>query len=293
MIINGLKKHIHVACALIERDGLVLAAQRGAAMSLPHKWEFPGGKLEAGESPEECLLRELVEEMGVAVIIERALPLLTHGYDTFTVTLYPFVCTLGEQQITLHEHATIAWLPPRELHTLDWLEADRPLLDEYLAGNPLQDKPLQTSPSQGRLQISKSALPEKGGRGVGSASAFFPYNQALTERARENRKNPTAAESRMWCEVLRMKCFESHKFLRQKPIDNYIVDFYCSELRLVIEIDGDSHAETVEYDEVRTEVLEALGLTVVRYTNHDVMNNLAGVYDDLCRVTARLQGAYK
>jgi very-short-patch-repair endonuclease len=128
-------------------------------------------------------------------------------------------------------------------------------------------------------------------RGVGLAPGYLPYNKTLIQRARENRKNPTAAESRIWCEILRMKCFENHKFLRQKPLDNYIVDFYCSDLGLVIEIDGDSHAETVEYDAVRTGVLEALGLTVVRYTNHDVMHNLESVYDDLITVTSGLQGA--
>jgi 8-oxo-dGTP diphosphatase len=124
-------KHIHVACALIERNGLVLAAQRSAIMSLPLKWEFPGGKLEAGESPEMCLQRELVEELGVTIAVGRALPLHTHSYDTFTVTLYPFVCTLESDTITLHEHAAIAWLPREELHTLDWLEADKPVLDAY------------------------------------------------------------------------------------------------------------------------------------------------------------------
>jgi 8-oxo-dGTP diphosphatase len=124
-------KHIHVACALIERNGLVLAAQRSAIMSLPLKWEFPGGKLEAGESPEMCLQRELVEELGVTIAVGRALPLHTHSYGTFTVTLYPFVCTLESDTITLHEHAAIAWLPREELHTLDWLEADKPVLEAY------------------------------------------------------------------------------------------------------------------------------------------------------------------
>jgi 8-oxo-dGTP diphosphatase len=126
-----MNEHIHVACALIERDGLVLAAQRSATMSLPLKWEFPGGKLEAGESPEECLRRELVEELGVAVSIGLPLPRLTHSYDLFTVTLYPFVCSLESEQITLHEHAAIAWLLPEELHTLDWLEADLPIISTY------------------------------------------------------------------------------------------------------------------------------------------------------------------
>lgn len=110
---------------------------------------------------------------------------------------------------------------------------------------------------------------------------ILPYNKKLTERARENRKNPTSAESKIWNEVLRMRQFADYKFLRQKPIDNYIVDFYCSELRLVIEIDGESHAETVEYDAERTKVLEALGLTVIRYTNDEVLRNIQGVFDDL------------
>ena len=126
------KKHIHVACALIERDGLVLAARRGPGMTLPHKWEFPGGKLEPGESPEDCLKRELIEEMGADVAVKRALPLLTHHYDTFTVTLYPFTCKLLSPEITLHEHSAVVWLPPGDLHSLDWLDADRPLLEMYL-----------------------------------------------------------------------------------------------------------------------------------------------------------------
>ncbi|TWJ19047.1 endonuclease domain-containing protein [Geobacter argillaceus] len=109
----------------------------------------------------------------------------------------------------------------------------------------------------------------------------LPYNKNLTALARENRSNPTKAETKIWHEVLRMRQFANYKFLRQKPIDNYIVDFYCSELRLVIEIDGDSHAGTVEYDAERTKVLEALGLTVVRYTNDEVMINIQGVFDDL------------
>ena len=110
---------------------------------------------------------------------------------------------------------------------------------------------------------------------------FLPYSSNLTALARENRKNPTPAEKKIWNEVLRMRQFSEYKFLRQKPLGGYIVDFYCSELHLVIEIDGDSHAENIEYDEARTRFLQSLGLTVVRYANSDVMNNISGVYDDL------------
>lgn len=112
-------------------------------------------------------------------------------------------------------------------------------------------------------------------------SAFLPYNKGLTARARENRNNHTMPESRIWNLVLRHRQFARYKFLRQKPFGNYIVDFYCSELRLVIEIDGDSHTETADYDAQRTAELQSLGLVVIRYTNNDVMHNIEGVYEDL------------
>jgi 8-oxo-dGTP diphosphatase len=125
-------KHIHVACAIIERDGLVLAAQRSEAMSLPLKWEFPGGKIDPGESSEECLQRELVEEMGIRVCVEKNLPTHTHNYPVFSVTLYPFVCAIESGEIILHEHDAIAWLKPEQLQTLDWAEADLPVIEMYL-----------------------------------------------------------------------------------------------------------------------------------------------------------------
>jgi len=125
-------KHLDVTCAIIERDGLVLAAQRSASMSLPLKWEFPGGKIDPGESPEECLRRELHEELGIHVNVGKCLPASKHRYSTFAVTLYPFICSIGSGEIVLHEHAAIAWLPPQELHTLDWAEADLPVIEAYL-----------------------------------------------------------------------------------------------------------------------------------------------------------------
>jgi 8-oxo-dGTP diphosphatase len=129
---KGIADHIHVACAIIERDGLVLAAQRKEGMRLALKWEFPGGKIDPGESPEECLKRELIEEMGVEIDLGRPLDPVTHQYSFFAVTLYPFVCTIHSGDITLHEHAAIRWLPPEELLSLDWAEADIPLIEHYL-----------------------------------------------------------------------------------------------------------------------------------------------------------------
>jgi 8-oxo-dGTP diphosphatase len=125
--------HLQVACAIIEHDGLVLAAQRSVAMSLPLKWEFPGGKIKGGESPEACLHRELKEELGVAVSVHEALSPATHSYPTFTVTLHPFRCTIESGTITLHEHAAVRWLPPGGLLSLDWAEADLPIINGYLS----------------------------------------------------------------------------------------------------------------------------------------------------------------
>ncbi len=138
----------------------------------------------------------------------------------------------------------------------------------------------------GAEKRARSAPPlTRGGReGLG----FVHYNKKLTTLARENRKNPTVAESKMWNEVLRMRHFADYKFSRQKPIADFIVDFYCSALHLAIEIDGDSHAEAVEYDAARTAALNARGITVVRYTNDEILTNLSGVYDDLIRKAASL-----
>jgi 8-oxo-dGTP diphosphatase len=128
------KRHIHVACAIIEQEGAVLAAQRSAIMSLPLKWEFPGGKIEEGESPEECLSRELREELGISVRIGAALSPATHCYADLTVTLYPFTCRMTDGTLTMHEHRDLKWIMPERMLELDWAAADLPVIDEYMAG---------------------------------------------------------------------------------------------------------------------------------------------------------------
>jgi 8-oxo-dGTP diphosphatase len=124
-------KHIHVACAIIEQEGRVLCTQRSASMSMPLKWEFPGGKIEAGESAEDCLKRELLEELGVGISISQAMPSHTHHYETFSITLHPFVCSMAYGDIRLHEHSTMLWMEPNEMPSLDWAEADMPVIEEY------------------------------------------------------------------------------------------------------------------------------------------------------------------
>ena len=99
-------------------------------MSMPLKWEFPGGKIDDGESPEECLKRELHEELGIEASVGQSLSSTTHCYPSFSVTLYPFMCDIISGEISLHEHCAMVWLPREELHALDWAEADWPVIEE-------------------------------------------------------------------------------------------------------------------------------------------------------------------
>lgn len=102
------------------------------------------------------------------------------------------------------------------------------------------------------------------------------YNPVLIERARTMRKEMTAAEFHLWQHCLRDFPV---KFRRQRPFGSFIVDFYCPACKLVVEVDGDSHFsdQGLAYDQERTLYLESLGLTVVRFTNHEVLHQLEGV----------------
>ncbi len=114
-------------------------------------------------------------------------------------------------------------------------------------------------------------------RGLLFTGRHLPYNPKLTGRAKELRKNMTPAEKKLWYGFLRTFRF---RVLPQRPIDNYIVDFYCSSLKLVIEIDGEHHCteEGKQYDGERDTILESYGLTVMRVKNSDVM----GKFEEVC-----------
>jgi very-short-patch-repair endonuclease len=107
----------------------------------------------------------------------------------------------------------------------------------------------------------------------------LPYNSNLVERARELRKNMTKAERKLWYEYLRNFPLRVH---RQRPIDRFIVDFYCPKLKLVIEIDGETHnsKEAQDYDAERTIILSGYKLKVIRFSNEDVLTN----FEEICNV---------
>jgi len=93
----------------------------------------------------------------------------------------------------------------------------------------------------------------------------------------------TKAEQKIWFEVLSEKKLNGYKFIKQKIIDNYILDFYCAELLLAIEIDGESHNEKLGYDKVRDDFLKGCGIKVLRFTNEEVLENLEGVMERVVR----------
>jgi 8-oxo-dGTP diphosphatase len=123
---------IPVVCALIERDGRVLVAQRPAHKHLALKWEFPGGKVEPGESPEAAIVREINEELGCDITVLRALPRFTHAYAV-VIEMIPFVCRFapGSCEPRMLEHLALQWVLPENLSALDLAAADLPAVASY------------------------------------------------------------------------------------------------------------------------------------------------------------------
>lgn len=126
------KPLINVTCAIILREGKVLCAQRSERMSLPLKWEFPGGKLMSNESPEVCIERELREELDITVRRIRRLKDYPHDYGSVVINLIPFVCEFELGVVTPSEHKEIRWLPPDSLLELDWAAADIPIVKDFV-----------------------------------------------------------------------------------------------------------------------------------------------------------------
>lgn len=121
---------VPVVCAVIERDGRVLVAQRPPHKLLPLKWEFPGGKVEPGEDAAAAIVREIQEELGCRIRITRSLPRFIHDYKTVVIEMIPYVCALesGSPEPHPHEHVAVAWVPVAGLRDYDLAAADWPVV---------------------------------------------------------------------------------------------------------------------------------------------------------------------
>ncbi len=122
-------KRINVVGAVLTQGTKVLAAQRGEGMSLAGMWEFPGGKIEQGETPQEALRRELQEELLCTAEIGEKVTTTEHDYDFGTVILTTFFGTIVNQEPTLTEHAEVRWVEASALSELPWAPADVPAVE--------------------------------------------------------------------------------------------------------------------------------------------------------------------
>ncbi len=119
-----------VACALVDPDGRVLICQRPPGKQLAGLWEFPGGKVEAGETPEAALIRELDEELGIQVAQACLAPFVfaSHGYDSFHLLMPLYLCRRWEGIVQRREHAALAWVKPAQMGDYAMPPADAPLV---------------------------------------------------------------------------------------------------------------------------------------------------------------------
>ncbi|UJF16153.1 (deoxy)nucleoside triphosphate pyrophosphohydrolase [Jeotgalibaca sp. MA1X17-3] len=123
-----MKKEIHVVGAVIESNNKILCAQRGPDKTLAHLWEFPGGKVEIGESEKEALEREIREELLCKIKVNKKITTTRYEYDFGFVTLTTFQCSLIEGTPVLTEHVEVKWLSREKLETLEWAPADIPTI---------------------------------------------------------------------------------------------------------------------------------------------------------------------
>ncbi len=129
-------KTINVSAAIIIKDNKVFATQRGYG-EWKGWWEFPGGKIEAGECPKEALVREIKEELDADIIVGELLDTVEWDYPTFHLTMHCFICTLESESISLNEHEDSAWLTKENLDSVKWLPADLGLLEKIIGDSVL------------------------------------------------------------------------------------------------------------------------------------------------------------
>lgn len=124
-------KKIRVAAAIIKRGGQIFATQRGYG-EFKGAWEFPGGKIEAGETPQQALLREIQEELDTVVEVGQEIMVVEYSYPAFHLTMYCYLCRVRSGSLTLKEHQAAKWLTRETLNSVNWLPADKGLIDKLM-----------------------------------------------------------------------------------------------------------------------------------------------------------------
>jgi 8-oxo-dGTP diphosphatase len=127
-------KKVEVVAGIIIFKDLVLCVKRPKSkyLYISEKFEFPGGKIEAGETKEAALQRELLEELSVSIQIKSFFMSVSHRYPDFDLTMHSYICEVESQELTLHEHIENKWLQISELKTLDWAAADIPIVEKLV-----------------------------------------------------------------------------------------------------------------------------------------------------------------
>ncbi len=122
-------RQIEVVAAIIVKDHKVFATQRGYG-EWKDFWEFPGGKIDAGETPEEALCREIKEELDTEIAVDKLFTTINYDYPTFNITMHCYLCTIENGSLTLLEHEAAKWLSLDQLDSVTWLPADQIVIAE-------------------------------------------------------------------------------------------------------------------------------------------------------------------
>lgn len=127
-------KHIEVVAAIIIYEDKILCVQRGINKLdyISKKYEFPGGKMEIGETKEQTIKREIFEELKMEIIVKEEFLTIKHQYLDFLLTMHSFICGCNNQNLTLTEHIDFKWLKKEDLINLDWAAADIPIVEAFL-----------------------------------------------------------------------------------------------------------------------------------------------------------------
>ena len=127
-------KRIEVVAAIIRKDDKIFATQRGYG-EWKDWWEFPGGKMEVGETPEEALVREIHEELSAEISVDEFLCTVEYDYPQFHLTMHCYLCSLKTDSLHLNEHEAARWLKNNELDSVKWLPADKIIVEQLIVTN--------------------------------------------------------------------------------------------------------------------------------------------------------------